>query len=79
MMPAPSETTLLGWKNSAPIGNDFEGIFYLLSLDRAGRRNDISVSTFPSIMRRFFDYGWNLNFLAIHYHRPKKKLYTTFF
>lgn len=78
MMPDPSEITLLGGRSSLSVGNDFEGTFYSLCLDRRGRKNNESMGTFPYILKRFFDSGWNPRSLAPYYRWPQK-LYTTFF
>lgn len=77
LMPDPSEMTLLGGKHSASVGNDFEGTFYSLCLDRSGKRNSVSKDSFPRIMRQFFDSGWNPRSLNMYYRWPQK-LYTTF-
>lgn len=78
MMPNPSEITLLGGGRSISIGNDFEGTFYSISLDRRGQRNNESMSSFPRVMRRFFDSGWSPRSFSEYYRWPQK-LYTTFF
>ena len=78
MMPDPSELTLLGGKNSVSIGNDLEGTFYSLSLDRRGKRSNVSEGNFPRVMRGFFvDSDWNPRYLAKYYRWPQR-LYTTF-
>jgi hypothetical protein len=77
MMPDPSEITLLGGGRSISIGNDFEGTFYSISLDRCGRKNNETEGSFPHVMRRFFDSGWNPRSLSEYYRWPQK-LYTTF-
>jgi hypothetical protein len=78
MMPDTTEMTLLGGKSSVFIGNDFEGTFYSLSLDRKGERNNVSQDSFPYVLRLFFDSGWNPISLSKYYRWPQK-LYTTFF
>lgn len=80
MMPDPSEVTLLGGGRSVAIGNDFEGTFYSLLLDRTGTRNSVTKNSYDSyvrILRQFFDSGWNPRSLAPYYRWPQK-LYTTF-
>ena len=76
MMPDPSEMSLLGGKTSMAIGNDFEGTFYSLCLDRRGRSNGESLASYPSILRQFYDSGWNARSLSMYYRWPQK-LYTT--
>jgi hypothetical protein len=79
MMPDPAEMTLLGGKNSVSIGNDFEGTFYALSLDRQGRRTGLGINwPYYGELRRFLDSGWNPNAFSMYYRSPQK-LYTTFF
>jgi hypothetical protein len=77
LMPDPSEISLLGGGRSISIGNDFEGTFYSLSLDRSGRKNNESMGSYPYILRQFFDSGWNPRSLTPYYRWPQK-LYTTF-
>ncbi|QHI69063.1 hypothetical protein [Tichowtungia aerotolerans] len=74
MMPDPSEITLLGAKSSMAVGNDWEGTFYSLSLDRSGKP---SSDSYERILQRFFQSGWNPRSLAPYYRWPQK-LYTTF-
>jgi hypothetical protein len=79
MMPDPAEMTLFGGKSSAAIGNDFEGTFYALELDRRGRMLDpMTITKVQSIIRRFMDADWNPIVFAPYY-RASQKLYTTSF
>jgi hypothetical protein len=79
MMPDPSELTLFGGKSSSSIGNDFEGTFYALCLDRQGRDNGMREGdVYYRTLGRFYDAGWNPRALAMYYRAPQK-LYTTFF
>lgn len=80
LMPDPGDITLLGGKDSLSVGNDFEGTFYSLLLNRSGNRNSESMGSynaFAQILRRFFDSGWNPRALSSYYRWPQK-LYTTF-
>lgn len=80
LMPDPSEITLLGGRSTASVGNDFEGTFYALLLDRSGNRNSVarnSSDSFCRILRRFYDSGWNPRALSGYYRWPQK-LYTCF-
>ena len=80
MMPDPSEMTLLGGRSAASIGNDFEGTFYSLLLDRGGKRNDVTKNSFGSfirILKRFYQSGWTPRSLSMYYRWPQK-LYTSF-
>jgi hypothetical protein len=79
MMPDPADITLLGGKSSLSVGNDFEGTFYSLLLDRSGKRNSVTMGSYDSyarILRRFFESGWNPLTLSSYYRWPQK-LYTT--
>jgi len=79
MMPDPSDMSLLGGKRSLSIGNDFEGTFYALSLDRQGKRNSMGRGEpYYRALEVFARSGWNPNSLAMYYRAPQK-LYTTFF
>ena len=79
MVPDVAEMSMFGSKNSVSVGNDFEGTFYCLSLDRRGNRTSInSVDSYAALRRRFYESGWNPNVLAKFYRSPQK-LYTTFF
>jgi len=79
MVPDVADMSMFGSKNSVSVGNDFEGTFYCMSLDRRGNRSTVnSVSSFAYARRRFFESGWNPNALAMFYRSPQK-LYTTFF
>ncbi len=79
LMPDPADISLFGGKNSFSTGNDFEGTFYMLGMDRQGRKNRVSgTPDFIQILARFFASGWNPRSLAM-YHRSPRKLYTTFF
>ncbi|QHI68573.1 hypothetical protein [Tichowtungia aerotolerans] len=77
LIPDPSEVSLLGGKSTVSVGNDFEGTFYALSLDRTGKRNSVTMGSYPYILRQFFDSGWNPLSLSAYYRWPQK-LYTTF-
>jgi hypothetical protein len=78
MVPDPADMTLFGSKKSVSVGNDFEGTFYALGLDRQGRRNNMTMdSYFSDAMRRFYDSGWNPRSLSMFYRAPQK-LYATF-
>lgn len=74
LMPDPSEMTLLGAKSSTSVGNDLEGTFYSLSLNRKGR--EIS-AVYQDALIQFFESGWNPRSLAPYYRWPQK-LYATF-
>ncbi|QHI68361.1 hypothetical protein [Tichowtungia aerotolerans] len=74
LMPDPAALTLLGSKRSMAVGNDWEGTFYSLSLDRRGKQTDDS---YERILHNFFESGWNPRSLA-HYYRWPQNLYTTF-
>jgi hypothetical protein len=76
MMPDPSELTMFGGKKSTAIGNDLEGTFYALGLDRRGRDTGMSREKNVEVLRRFTDSGWNPNALAQFYRAPQK-LYAT--
>lgn len=79
MMPDSSEMTLFGWKNSFSVGNDFEGTFFTLSMDRQGRKNGMGEGDqYYRALGRFYAAGWNPRALAMYYRAPQK-LYTTFF
>ena len=57
LMPDPSEMTLLGGRQSTSVGNDFEGTFYSLLLDRTGQRNDVTKNShdaYGRVLRQFF-------------------------
>lgn len=77
LMPDPGDITLLGGKSTVSVGNDFEGTFYSLSLDRSGKRNGVVMGSYPRILKQFFDSGWNPLSLSSYYRWPQK-LYTTF-
>lgn len=80
LMPDPSEMTLLGSSRTVAAGNDLEGTFYSLVLDRKGSRNQVSIGSpnaFGLIIRRFFESGWNPRSLSSYYRWPMK-LYTSF-
>lgn len=77
MMPDLSEMTMFGSKKSMAIGNDLEGTFYALRLDRRGRESGISTySAYLDELRKFVESGWNPNALARYYRAPQK-LYAT--
>jgi hypothetical protein len=79
MMPDPADMSLFGGKSSLSIGNDFEGTFYALSLDRSGNRNNQQVGdAYYREIGRFLDSGWNPRSFSMYYRAPRK-LYTTFF
>ncbi|QHI70517.1 hypothetical protein [Tichowtungia aerotolerans] len=79
MMPDPADMSLFGGKSSLSIGNDFEGTFYALTLDRSGKRNSQSVGDeYYREIGRFLDSGWNPRSFSMYYRAPQK-LYTTFF
>jgi hypothetical protein len=77
MMPDVSQMSLLGNKDAIFAGNEFEGTFYSLSLDRTGRRNSVTMGTYAGIMKDFFDSGWDPKLLWDYYRWPQK-LYTSF-
>jgi hypothetical protein len=77
LMPNPSDITLFGGRSSVSVGNDFEGTFYSLCLDRSGKRNNVTQGSFSRILKQFYDSGWSPNVLAPYYRWPQK-LYTTF-
>lgn len=77
LIPDPADMTLFGGKKSSSIGNDFEGTFYALGLDRRGRRNGVSEGSYAEVLRKFYDSGWNPRALSAYYRWPQK-LYTTF-
>jgi len=70
--------SLYGGKRSLDIGNDFEGVFYALGVDRNGQRNGLSLSDYNGVLGRFFRSGWN-DLAFSKYYRAPQKLYTTFF
>jgi hypothetical protein len=79
MVPDPADMSLFGGKSSISIGNDFEGTFYSLSLDRQGKRNTLGTGNpYYEEIGRFLDSGWNPRSFAMYYRAPQK-LYTTFF
>ncbi len=81
LMPDPADMSLFGSKKSVSIGNDFEGTFYALGLDRRGRRNSISglnYNAYYGTLTRFYESGWNPRVFAMFYRAPQK-LYATFF
>ena len=79
MMPDPADMSLFGGKSSLSIGNDFEGTFYCLSLDRQGKRNGLnSYDAYYYELKRFIESGWNPHSFSMYYRAPQK-LYTTFF
>lgn len=79
LMPDLSDMSMFGSKKSAFVGNDFEGTFYVLSLNRDGSRSNVtSQEAYDAARRRFYESGWNPNALAMFYRSPQK-LYTTFF
>ena len=77
LLPDLADISLLGGKHTTAIGNDFEGIFYALCLDRRGKKNEVSIGSYARVMRTFFDSGWNPRSLSMYYRWPQK-LYTTF-
>lgn len=77
LMPSPSDVSLFGARSSISVGNDLEGTFYSLVLDRSGKFNGIGAGDYPQILRRFYDSGWNPRSFAPYYRWPQK-LYTTF-
>jgi hypothetical protein len=76
MMPDPSELTLFGGKSSPSIGNDFEGTFYTMELDRRGRKTGISDVQYCQEIRRFLENDWSPRTFAPYYRAPQK-LYAT--
>jgi hypothetical protein len=76
MLPDPSEMTLFGGKSSASIGNDFEGTFYALELDRRGRKTGMSDEKYDQEVRRFLENGWSPR-TFVPYYRAPQKLYAT--
>lgn len=79
LMPDPADMSLFGGKSSLSIGNDFEGTFYCLTLDRQGKRNGQATGdVYYHELKRFIESGWNPNSLSMYYRAPQK-LYTTFF
>ncbi len=79
LMPDPADITLFGGKKSTAIGNDFEGTFYVLALDRRGKRTNISGGAeVHETLRRFYESGWNPRVFSRFYRFPRK-LYATFF
>lgn len=77
LMPDPSEISLLGGRQTVSVGNDFEGTFYSLALDRTGKRNGVTMGSYARVLKTFFDSGWNPRSLAPYYRWPQK-LYTSF-
>lgn len=77
LTPDLSGMTMLGSGRSLSIGNDLEGTFYSLSQDRFGGWLSDSPSNYESILRNFFERGWNTRMLAQYYRSPQK-LYATF-
>lgn len=79
MMPDPADMSLFGGKSSLAIGNDFEGTFYALTIDRAGNRNHQQIGdAYYYELRRFLNSGWNPRAFSMYYRAPQK-LYTTCF
>ncbi|QHI70789.1 hypothetical protein [Tichowtungia aerotolerans] len=78
LMPDIADVTLLGGKESLAVGNDFEGVFYALCVDRQGRKLSGGEDTYIEELRRFYEHGWNPKTL-MRYYRAPQKLYTTFF
>jgi hypothetical protein len=76
MIPDSSELTMFGGRMSTALGNDLEGTFYALGLDRHGRKNNMSTEQNIAALRQFIDSGWNPNALA-RYYRSSRKLYAT--
>ncbi len=77
LMPDPADMSLFGGKNSIAIGNDFEGTFYSLEMNRRGGFEGIGVDDMNRVIERFVESGWNTNVLAPYY-RSLQKLYTTY-
>ncbi|MGE4490733.1 MAG: hypothetical protein AB7E95_14425 [Kiritimatiellales bacterium] len=76
MIPEVSEVSMFGGETSASMGNDFEGTFYALELDRQGRKLGISDEQYLKVIRRFLDSDWNPRVFSFYYRAPRK-LYTT--
>ncbi len=78
MMPDTTDISLFGGAKSMAIGNDFEGTFYSLSLDRRMKKTGIDRGRSYEIIRTFIESGWNPYSFSAYYRSPKK-LYTTQF
>lgn len=79
LMPDPADMSLYGGKKSASIGNDFEGTFYVPSLNRDGSRSNLGGGDpYYRELGRFLESGWNPRSFSMYYRAPQK-LYTTFF
>ena len=78
MMPAPEEMSMYGSTKSIAVGNDFEGTFYSLALDRRMRETHIDRGTCYDLAKRFCEANWNPRILAPYFRSPEK-LYTTHF
>jgi hypothetical protein len=78
LRPDSAEISLFGARDALPIGNDFEGTFYAMELDRHGKKAGISDQKFWAEIRKFFDNDWSPRAFAPYYRAPQK-LYATQF
>ena len=78
LVPDVSSMSLFGGVKSVSVGNDFEGTFYALNMDRHGKFEEIPDQTYFDTVTRFIENDWSPYVLAPYYRAPKK-LYTTQF
>lgn len=76
LMPDVSEMGLLGSKKSMAIGNDLQGTFYSLAMDRRGNLLKRTEGEVEGDLKRFFSNDWNPRAFARYYRMPQK-LYAT--
>ena len=78
LMPDVSDIGMFGSTKSVSVGNDFEGTFYSLNMDRQGKFEEMGFQTYLETVARFIANDWSPYVLAPYYRAPKK-LYTTQF
>lgn len=76
LMPDMDSLSIFGGAKSLATGNEFEGVFYSLAYDRQGNDTAVTETTYPQIMRKFVESGWN-PYVFAPYYRSAQKLYTT--
>ena len=78
LMPDLAEMSLFGSTKSIAVGNDFEGTFYSLALNRMMQETNIDRDGSYELAKRFIEKDWNPNVFAPYFRAPEK-LYTTHF
>ena len=78
LVPDVSSMSFFGGTRSVSVGNDFEGTFYALNMDRHGKFEEMPDQTYFDTVTRFIESDWSPYVFAPYYRAPKK-LYTTQF